>query len=122
VYDGSATAQPLMEVDVASGGTCGDVPCWKRAASGALSYRNKAGSDEGITGVKLKPGVAGKASVQVLGKGSSLSLPSLPLVGPVTVQWVASTGMSTQCWQTTYQDVDSDGQGVKASGPSEAAP
>ncbi len=72
--------------------------------------------------MKLKPGVAGKASVQVLGKGSSLSLPSLPLVGPVTVQWVASTGVSTQCWQTTYQDVDSDETVVRATGPSDAAP
>ena len=102
VYDASGNAQPLMDTDVPPGGTCASVPCWKQTGTTGFAYKNKAGSTEGITVVTLKVGVAGKAKVQMNGKGVNLEMPTLGLTLPVTVQLVIQNGMSVQCWQTVY--------------------
>lgn len=102
VYDASASPQPLMDLDVPPGGTCGTKPCWKATGTKGYAYKNKLAMPEGITGMKLKMGVAGKAKVQAAGKGDLLPLPALPLTPPVTVQLVIQDGATTTCWQTTY--------------------
>ena len=101
VYDSSGTAQPLMDVSVAPGGTCATVPCWKATGTG-FKYGSKDGKPLGITLVKLKAGDAGKANVQMKGKGVFLPTTPLPLTTPVTVQLVIRDGGTTRCWQTTY--------------------
>jgi hypothetical protein len=102
VYDASARPQPLMDLDVLPGGTCGTKPCWKATGTKGYAYKNKAALPEGITGLKLKMGIDGKAKVQAVGKGDPLPLPSLPLTLPVTVQLVLQDGATNRCWQTTY--------------------
>ena len=102
VYDGSASAQPLMEMDVPPGGTCGTKPCWKAAGKTGFKYKNKAGTPDGVTSLKLKAGTPGKPKVQAGGKGALLSMPALPWTLPVTVQLVIRDGVGSQCWQTTY--------------------
>jgi hypothetical protein len=102
VYDGSLNAQPLMEMDVPPGGTCGTAPCWKASGASGFSYKNKAGTTTGITAMKLKAGVTGKAGVQARGKGANLPMPTLGLTLPVTVQLLAKDVSSTECWQTTF--------------------
>lgn len=102
VYDSSRTAQPLMDVPVAPGGTCGTVPCWKAAGTTGFEYKSKDGKPLGITIVKLKAGDAGKANVQMKGKGALLPTTPLPLTTPVAVQLVIRDGTTTQCWQTIY--------------------
>jgi hypothetical protein len=102
VYDGSARSQPLMEMDVPPGGTCGTKPCWKASGTTGFSFANKLGTTTGLTSVKLKAGSAGKAQVQAAGKGASLPMPTLGLTLPVTVQFLAKDALSTECWQTAF--------------------
>jgi hypothetical protein len=102
VYDASAHAQPLMNLDVPPGGTCGTKPCWKATGTKGFAYKNKLATPDGITAVKLKAGLAGKATVQAIGSGEPLPQPSLPLILPVTVQLTLQDGATTRCWQTTY--------------------
>jgi hypothetical protein len=86
VYDGSPASQPLFEAHVASGGTCGTRACWKRAGSSGFAYGDKTGAVRGITKIKLKAGVAGKAQAQLTARGPILAPPNPPLTAPVTVQ------------------------------------
>jgi len=108
VYDASAQSQPIMEMNVPPGGTCGKAPCWKAAGSTGFGYKNKAGTPNGLTRMKLKAGATGHASVKALGKGGSLPMPALPLTLPVTVQLVIDGGSTKQCWQTTYSAASAD--------------
>jgi hypothetical protein len=118
LYDGSGAAQPLVSAAVAAGGICGTKPCWAASGSTGFKYANKAAQPDGIVKLKLKAGVAGKAQVQALGKGSLLSFPGLPLALPVTAQLVAADGLSTECWQTTFTEAQkNDATGFKALGP-----
>ena len=41
VYDGSGNPQPLFEVAIAPGGTCGTRPCWRASGSSGFKYANK---------------------------------------------------------------------------------
>jgi hypothetical protein len=118
VYDASASSQPLMQMDVPPGGTCGTAPCWKAKGSTGFGYKNRAGTPNGLTGVKLRAGTAGKANVQAKGKGANLPTPTLGLTLPVTVQLVIANGPTTECWQTTYTAMTVDNSEVfKAKGP-----
>ena len=102
VYDNSANSQPLAQMDVPPGGTCGTAPCWKATGSTGFAYKNKAATPNGLSVVKLKAGIAGRANVQARGKGANLPTPTLGLTLPVTVQLVIANGPTTECWQTTY--------------------
>src|SRR5262249_508673 len=118
VYDGSARPQPLMEMDVPPGGTCGTKPCWKASGTTGFSYKNQAGTTTGLTTMKLKAGSAGKAQVQAAGKGANLPLPTLGLTLPVTVQFVAKDNVSTECWQTAFTiETKNDATQFSAKGP-----
>lgn len=102
VYDASANPQPRLDSDVPPSGTCTGRPCWKASSTGFV-YRNKTGAGaDGITSMKLRAGSAGRARIQVKGRGAALQSPALPLTIPVTVQFVAQDGLSTECWQTTF--------------------
>ena len=118
VYDGSARPQPLMEMDVPPGGTCGTKPCWKASGTTGFRYKNAAGTTTGLTTMKLKAGSAGQAQVQAAGKGASLPLPTLGLALPVTVQFLARDGVSTECWQTAFtMETKNDATQFSAKGP-----
>ncbi len=113
VYDSSITTQPLLDLSVDPGGTCGSKPCWKTQSTKGFAYRNRAGSSDGIAAMKLKAGVTGAAKVQVKATGAAVGLPTLPLTMPVTVQLLIDDGMATQCWQTTYTGIASSSSTAK---------
>jgi hypothetical protein len=106
VYDASINPQPLLEADIPNGGlvpTCGTQPCWKPSGSTGFKYKNKAGTPEGVTGAKFKAGAAGKAQVQVRGKGGLLGPPATGSLAPsVVVQLLIDDGVTTECFKTTF--------------------
>lgn len=104
LYDSSLADQPLVDAGVTSGGTCDGKPCWKAQGSKGFGYKDKAGSSEGLTALKLKAGAEGKAKVLVKAAGENLALAGLPLVPPVVVQLLIDDGMGVECWQTTFSD------------------
>ena len=80
--------------------TCGTKPCWKALGTKGFKYKDKAGTPNGLTGIKLVAGGAGKARIGVKGKGANLPAPALPLAIPVRAQFKrADTGA---CWDATY--------------------
>lgn len=101
LYDASGRSQPIMLMNVPSGGTCAGKPCWKVSGPAGYSYGNKAGTPNGITRLKLKAGPAAKSSIQAKGKGVNLPLPTLGLTLPATVQLVISDP-TAPCFQATY--------------------
>ena len=109
-YDASANTLPLMDAQVAAGGSCGTRPCWKQVGSSfspkGYAYKDSAGTQDGITAITLKsPPASTKTKIAVKGKGALLPLPA-PLSAlqlPVTVQLVISDGATGfSCWQATF--------------------
>src|SRR5262249_5350214 len=76
-YAASGGSQPLRELSVPAGGTCGTVPCWKPVAQTGFRYRNDAATPDGITTLTLKSNRMGKMSIPVKGKGPALPTPTL---------------------------------------------
>jgi cysteine-rich repeat protein len=101
VFDASGAPQPLMAARAPAGGTCtfGN-PCWAPKGPNRIDYNDQLlGSPDGITQIRLKSGIEGKASVLVRGLHPSLGFPAPPLVPPVTVQLHADNG---ECWGAVY--------------------
>jgi len=105
VYDETGgVPSRVLRATIPPGGLCKGKPCWKAAGSGGSKgyrYNDNLTTADGIRKIVLKPGLDGKASIILKGKGASLGLPPLPLVqdGAVTVQLKSSAGV---CWGTTY--------------------
>jgi hypothetical protein len=109
VYDstgGTPFLSTLIEVDPSSLWTGKDPKGWK--------YKDKAGTQLGITGMSLSAGVAGKTKAQVKGAGSSLPLP-VPVDTveyfeqgtTVTVQLVKEGGAGADlCWTSEFDAAD----------------
>ena len=101
VFDASGAPQPLMAARAPAGGTCtlGN-PCWARKTTARIEYNDLLlGSPDGITQIRLKSGIDGKASVLVRGLDPSFGFPAPPLIPPVTVQLRAENG---ECWGAVY--------------------
>ena len=96
VYDAAGRQSAAT---VSAGGSCLGKPCWK-AMKGGSKYSN-ADATGSKTSVLLKAGLAGKARIKAKGRGQALDLPSLPLVVPVTMDLMSSTG---RCWSARYSD------------------
>jgi hypothetical protein len=98
LYDNGMLA---MSAAVDPGGTCDGKDCWKEAKTG-FKYKSKSGNGDGVTNVMLKEGT-GKAGIQVKGKGSSVTLPTLPLSSAeVKVQLVKNPVGGGECWGSTF--------------------
>src|SRR5438552_11722505 len=89
--------------------TCADGRCVARTRAGRCSvgwggvgftYRDKVGTPDGLTNIRLKSGGAGKGKIGVKGGGANLHLPMLPLTTPVRVQLRRTD--SNGCWDATY--------------------
>jgi hypothetical protein len=103
LYDGASPALVAGAV-VPPAGTCGGKPCWKQSGvDKGWGYKNKLAKPTGVTAMKLKAGVAGKAQIQVQAKGDLVDVPALPLAGPVLVQVSADGG---ECFEAAYQSAD----------------
>ena len=79
---------------------CGTNPCWKVFGGVGFTYRDKVGTPDGLTNIRLKSGGAGKGKIGVKGGGANLHLPMLPLTTPVRVQLRRTD--SNVCWDATY--------------------
>jgi len=104
VFDEStATPRLLFGATIPPGGTCGRKACWaglgRPKGARGFRYADSKGTVQGITGITLTPGVAGKAKVAVKGKGIGLGLPTLPAPIPLRVQLEASSGA---CFDARY--------------------
>src|SRR5262249_10953255 len=82
-----------------AGGTCGTKPCWKATGKG-FKYSDKTGAAAGVTGITLKAGAAGQASVAVKGKGANLPVGSLPSTVPLPLD--VQLQRNGECWATTF--------------------
>jgi hypothetical protein len=123
VYDASGGPQPLLSADIPNGALvplCGSGACWKVLATG-FKYKNKGAVPAGITDVKFKAGLSGKAQVQVKGKGSLLRPPATAtLVTDVVVQLLIDDGITTECFKTAFPSAGvtvQDSENFKAKGP-----
>jgi hypothetical protein len=112
VYDRSqSTPSLLFSADVAAGGTCDTKPCWKASKGKGFSFASKTGdTTDGVVNLKLASGEAGKAKIQVKGKGTALSgrpfgIPPLPLDVPLTVQLQSESGA---CWEANFSQAGLD--------------
>lgn len=100
IYDESGPAPAtLLRAAVPAGGTCDTKPCWKAAGKG-FKYSDKTGAADGVTGITLKAGAAGQASVAVKGKGANLPVGSLPSMFPLPLD--VQLQRNGECWATTF--------------------
>lgn len=99
LYDESGTPTLVGQSIIAGGGRCKGKPCWKPLGSKGFAYSDGQRIVFGIGSIKLKAGVAGKASVQVKGQGGWLVPPSLALGLPLRVQLMRVGGA---CWEAVY--------------------
>ncbi len=121
VYDSSADPQPLAEMALRSGATCGSRPCWKTTGTKGCRYKDKSRTPDGIIQAKLRGGVAGKAALGIKGSGTALAPPTLSPSGltlPITVELWIDDGVATECWTATYATASRNGpEKLKAKGP-----
>ena len=94
---------------------CGTKPCWVANRDKGFTFASKTGNANGVVGLKLMSGLAGKAKIQLKGKGQALSgrrlgLPKLPLDVPLTAQLQADTGA---CWQANFSSAGVDKNDTK---------
>lgn len=118
IYDGSGNAQPMTDALILGGSTCDGQPCWKASGTTGFKFKNKTGiGSQGITGIALKAGIAGRSQVKVTGKKTYLDAPNPALTVPVTVQLLVNDG-TQRCWQTQFSTATkNDDQQFKAKGP-----
>ncbi len=100
VYD--AAGRTIGRASAPPGGDCGGRPCWRETTT-QFSYKSRDrqpnGRPRSSVRLKLREGAAGKAKIQVQGRGVHLDLASLPATQPVTVQLKQSDGT---CWDAVY--------------------
>jgi hypothetical protein len=119
LYDSSAATQPLLAGTVLAGGTCAGRPCWRALGDGSgYRYKNRDGTPDGVTDLKLKVGGPGEIQLLAKGKGTSLPLPRLGLTTPVTLALVIDDTVATTCWQARFASaLRNDATMFKATAP-----
>ncbi len=89
VYDAGTL---VMGAAAPPAGLCPKTPCWRSRKHG-FTYADRTRTPNGLKGITLRAGGAGKSRIAVSGKGSALPLPNLANVtGPVDVQLQRSDG------------------------------
>jgi cysteine-rich repeat protein len=105
LFDAStATPTLLFDATVPAGGTCAGKPCWKANGDEGFVYKNTSGTPDGLTGLTLKAGTFGRASIKIAGKGPLLAsrpagLPPLPIPLPLIVQLQR---VNSSCFEADY--------------------
>lgn len=98
VFDQSGGAARLvLRANALAGGDCGGAPCWETTDTG-FQYRDPIALPDGLEAFKLDAD-AGAGILRVTGLGANLPMPVLPLVPPIVVQAVSTSG---PCWQATF--------------------
>jgi len=104
IYESSAGVTSLARAPlrIPGGGTCKGKPCWKAmGGSGGVKYTDRDRTPDGVDGLLLRPGAAGKSSIVLTAKGATLAPPALPLGQDpaVTMQLRSSDGA---CFGASY--------------------
>jgi len=111
VYDGAG--RTIARASAPPGGICNGRPCWRETSS-QFSYKSRDrqpnGKPRSSVRLKLRPGTAGKAKIQIQGRGVHLDLAPLPATQPVTVQLKSSDGT---CWDAVYAVPASKNDGLQ---------
>ncbi len=97
VYEGDDDVATGFRVP--AGGTCDGNDCWTALATG-FRYKDRDGTSGGLTGLQLKAGDDGKASIKLKARGVTLDVPSVPLTLPVLA--VLQNEESGNCWQAGF--------------------
>jgi hypothetical protein len=74
-------------------------PAWA-ATSRGFKFKDRTLVNAGISQIKLRTGIAGTASISVLGKGENLAVPSLPLAQDPRV--IVQLLTDNACWEARY--------------------
>lgn len=89
-----------LAATIPGGGLCERQACWKTSGDGAR-YRNDAGTPDGVTSMRVRPGAAGGGRVDLKAKGEHIATPALPFAPPVLMRLQrAATG---RCWEARFE-------------------
>jgi uncharacterized delta-60 repeat protein len=99
VYDESSGSTLAAGAKIPAGGLCKGKPCWKSHGASGFAYTDSKRTRYGISSIKLKAGVAGKAQITLKGQGATLPVAELPAPLPLRVQLLAENG---QCWESVF--------------------
>ncbi len=118
LYRKSAGAeQRVGAVTIPADGDCGGKPCWKRTGATGWKYSDRSGSAGGISGIGLRAGGQGLASLKLKAQGPDTLLPPLPISAlPLRIQLISATGA---CWEARFEEADTkanDAEGFQAKG------
>ncbi len=97
----AGSVRPVLEEDIPAGQTCDEVPCWTPRGDG-FKYKDSRNDHGSVKTLRIEPGAAGDASLQVKASGPTVGPPSLPLdlSTPAKVQLLnLETGA---CWESTF--------------------
>ena len=100
IYNGAGTL--ILNLSAPAGGMCGTKPCWKATRTG-FKYKNKTPVPlNSLTALTLASGPDGKAKVGASSKGTTLTIPGLPLnqTTPVRAQLINS--FNSTCFESIY--------------------
>jgi hypothetical protein len=101
IMDSAGNALDLWaRPEVSAGGTCGEAPCWLVRALGGYKFRDPASNPDGVSTLSLRPGLAGKGKMKVLGQGPNLHMPALGLTTPVIVRLKRDDAPT--CWESRF--------------------
>src|SRR5207237_1195798 len=72
--------------------------CWTRTPK-LLTYRDEAGTSDGLQHLDLRPGAAGSARIKLRARGANLARPTLPASLPLVLQLQSDQG---GCWESRF--------------------
>ncbi|HXC50485.1 MAG TPA: hypothetical protein VN634_06375 [Candidatus Limnocylindrales bacterium] len=98
VYDAANSLRLMARAPAGTRCGSGLEGCWSVKSSG-LSYKDAGLLPDGLGSAKLKADDAGRAKFKLKGAGDALGMPVLPLVFPLSVQWMNSDG---HCWSSAF--------------------
>jgi len=76
--------------------------CWRQRSASDFRYTDSKARRDGIKRVKLQERQPTDVRLGVEARGENLYLPTLPMLGPVSVQLQISDGTASSCWGATY--------------------
>lgn len=99
------TPSLVFRATAPAGGTCNGADCWQHAGPVSL-YKDTERTPDGIKGIVVRAGDAGRSQVSLKGKGEPLGArplgtPILPLELPALAQFQIRGGA---CWQARYTE------------------
>jgi len=98
----------VLNAVVPAASSCDGTPCWVATNTTGFRYTDRDASSDGLRRVVLRAGTNPKIAVN--GRGPRLTLPSLPLSLPVTVQVQAENG---NCWDSEFSAASQSARGLR---------